>query len=169
MKEAEKDESIFDWKTIENLISKDRKSVASIIKSFGDVIIDFIKDKNDCEYSYRYIDSIISFYKLSKNEKNDVVEAVLYYFTYLNDNLLDNKFLIEIWANILFSVIKNKIFLWSDFEKLTNLTDEQYNVICEVSFKTLKKFTNKEKNKIYKDYLNKLSFFKGNAIFEEFK
>ena len=63
------------------------------------------------------------------------------------------------WAYILFSLFKNKIFVSEDFEKLTNITDEQYSVIYEVACRTVQKFPQKEQSKFFNEF-NKLIFFK---------
>ena len=151
---------MFDWKNIENLI-KDKYSVASILNSFGDVIIDVLKDLTDCEYCFLYINNIIHFYSynLNKKIKNEIVDVALDYLSYINDLSLDNKLLIDMWAYILFSLFKNKIFVSEDFEKLTNITDEQYSVIYEVACRTVQKFPQKEQSKFFNEF-NKLIFFK---------
>lgn len=159
LKEAKKSENNFNWKCIDNLIKKEKYTIAMIFQSFANVIIDFIKDSNDCNYCYTYIDNIFSYYTLTKNIKSAVLEVVFSNLTNLNDYLLDNKMLIEVWVDTLYSLIKNKLFQINDFEKLSNLTKEQYSTIYEVSCKTVKKFISKEQKQYFNE-MNKLNFFR---------
>jgi len=140
--------------------------VASILEAFGDIIVDFIKDSDDSEYCFTYISAIISFYKLHKKEKDEVVDVVLNYLSNLNDYCLDNKNLVNIWVNILHLVINYKIFYWSDFDRLNDLSDEQYTFVYDIVCKTVQKFKTTDQNKIFSE-MNKLNFFKAKeAIFK---
>ncbi len=159
LKEGKRNEKNFGWNCIENLIKKEKYTLSMIFESFANIIIDFIKDSDDCDYCYTYIDSIFSYYKIIKNVKSEIINVSLNYLTNLNDYLLDNKMLIEVWVNILYSLINNEIITISDFEKLTNLTKEQYSTIYEVSCKTVKQFTPKQQKQFFTE-MNKLNFFK---------
>jgi len=159
LKLAKKKESQFDWRPIENLYKKERKTIANIFEAFGEAVVDFITEYDDIEYCCSYIKAILIFYKLTKRDKNDIALVMLKCLSNLNDYLLDNKNLIDLWCNILHLVISYEIFFWYDLEKLDNLVEEQYSVVYEVACKTIQKFYGDYDRKTIFTELKRLKFF----------
>jgi len=159
LKLAKKKESQFDWRPIENLYKKERKTIANIFEAFGEAVVDFITEYDDIEYCCSYIKAILIFYKLTKRDKNDTALVVLKCLSNLNDYLLDNKNLIDLWCNMLYLVISCEIFYWYDLEKLVNLVEEQYSVVYEVACKTVQKFYGDYDRKTIFAELKRLKFF----------
>jgi len=108
----------FDWKNFE--ILKKNNGFVPVFKAFGDAVIDSSGKKEDVEQCLSYIKEIISHYSyyLKDFECSDVVQVTITFLENLNDYILDNHNLLEIWTNILYILVTHRVMAYKDIEKI---------------------------------------------------
>lgn len=76
---------------------------------------------------------------------------------FINDTKLDNSFIIDIWAGIIYILSTHKLFYWNDLNQITETDGEdQIKSIFEVLIKS-----SHDKEKVY-EQLSKVTFVKNN-------
>jgi hypothetical protein len=148
----------FDWTNVEKITKK--HGLGTFLKSFSDAIIDAIGRTEDVENAFSYLKTIVQYYSknIYKEDKTEIVNVTLNYLEYLSDYILDNHYLLEIWAKIVMLLNNYNLFSYKDLEKLNNLNDDQIDCITTVCVKSV--IEAGESTLI--DELLKISFFKAN-------
>jgi len=156
-----KNKKEFDWKKFD--ILKKNNGFVAVFKGFGDAVIDSSGKKEDVEQCLSYIKEIISHYAyyLKDFECSDIVQVTLTFLENLNDYILDNHNLLEIWTNILNILVANRIMAYKDIEKLSGLNDEQFKCVAEVICKSLLLFSN-DNSKEYENEITNTTLYKVN-------
>ena len=104
----------YNWKIIDELITKENVKIEDIIKIYINICKNnnFI-DKNTIFKANEYIKSIIEYYtyNLSKNQKEIIHLYMIEEYNNIN-NILNNsnEYIFEILINILFILLNNKLY-----------------------------------------------------------
>ena len=151
------DHDRFDWGNVEKITKK--HGLSTVIKCFSDAIVDAIGRPDDVENAYTYIKAIVSYYSnnLYRDDKADLITFTLNTLEFLNDNSLDNHYLLDIWGKVIYLLVNYKLFSYKDLERLSNLNDDQIDCIFTVACKSVLESGDES---IIEGELLKLSFFK---------
>lgn len=94
-------------------------------------------------------------------EKKEISTAIIEILSLLNEFVLDNMYLTDIWGSIIHVVVSLEITNWKDFEVFRDMTEEQIQCITEVMCKAILYFDDKSHQSLV-DELQKYSIFKAN-------
>ena len=169
----------YDWKIIDELITEKNIKVEDIIQIYIDICKNNKKDmnKNNIFKLNEYIKSIIEYYtnNISKNKKEIIHLNIIETFNNIDNIILNsNDNIFEILGNLLFTLLKNKLYYMKDLnnfiekEKSTQINIAKivkYSIIASGNFskqyhndfKFTKLFNN---NDIFVDYVTKEIFKK---------
>ena len=157
----------YNWKSIDNLIVKEKIELTEIIRCFIEISIDLINKKDDVFKANQYIYCIIDYYSqyLSNEELVLFNNKIISLFLEINNLIIDNKLIFEILGFLMYNLINFKLFYIKDLSKfidkdkesIINISKVVYFAVCN-SGRDKKKFLNDIKqNKLYsnnKDIFN---------------
>lgn len=158
----------YNWKTIDNLIMGKNLKLEEIIKIYIDICKnkkDF--DNNDLFKANEYIKTIIEYYtsNLSKNQ-TEILHLNMIEIYMAIDNIVDNNdslYMHEIMGNLLFVLIKNKLYYMKD---LNNFIEKSHET--QINIAKVVKYTIIASGNSSKQYHNDFKFtklFNNNDIF----
>ena len=157
----------YDWKIIDELITKKNIKIDDIIKIYINICKNnnFINN-NTIFKANEYIKSIIEYYtnNLSKNQKEIIHLNMIEEFNNIN-NILNNsnEYIFEILGNLLFILLKNKLYYMKD---LNNFIDKDKNT--QINIAKIVKFAILASGNLSKQYHNDFKYtklFNNNDIF----
>ena len=157
----------YDWKIIDELITKKNIKIDDIIKIYINICKNnnFINN-NTIFKANEYIKSIIEYYtnNLSKNQKEIIHLNMIEEFNNIN-NILNNsnEYIFEILGNLLFILLKNKLYYMKD---LNNFIDKDKNT--QINMAKIVKFAILASGNLSKQYHNDFKYtklFNNNDIF----
>jgi hypothetical protein len=144
---------------------KKNNSLGSLLKNFSEVVVDSAGYPEDIDYSFKYMKLIFDLYSdtVSKNpdEKKEILTVLIDTLTLLNEFVLDNMYLTDIWGSILHVIISSGIIIWKDFDGLRDLNEEQIQCISEVICKAILYAEEASHNSMIEE-IQKYSIFKAN-------
>ena len=151
------DKDNYDWEIVEDIYTVHKNTLTNILSAFLENCIDFVQDKKTLQYSNDYFRDLIHFYKnIHKEEKNDVSAKAIHLIKVANDYSLDNNLIIDVWANILYCLLKFEIMKADQFNKLKDIGEEQLKCIFTIFYKV------GESDKKIKSHLDKLKLVQDN-------
>ena len=158
----------YNWKTIDNLIMGKNLKLEEIIK----IYIEICKNKkdfknNDLFKANEYIKTIIEYYtnNLSKNQ-TEILHLNMIEIYMAIDNFVDNSdslYMYEIMGNLLFVLIKNKLYYMKDLNNFIEKSNE-----TQINIAKVVKYTIIASGNSSKKYHNDFKFtklFNNNDIF----
>ena len=158
----------YNWKTIDNLIMGKNLKLEEIIK----IYIEICKNKkdfknNDLFKANEYIKTIIEYYtnNLSKNQ-TEILHLNMIEIYMAIDNFVDNSdslYMYEIMGNLLFVLIKNKLYYMKDLNNFIEKSNE-----TQINIAKVVKYTIIASGNSSKQYHNDFKFtklFNNNDIF----
>lgn len=153
----------FDWSITESIFSS-KNNIGEILAAFGENCIDFIGKPEDIDIAYSYIYEILDFYQKNIGEKDrkEIKNTTIFFLSNLNDLILDNNLLIDIWGAVIFALNHFKIFGYKDLEDLNDLQEEQLKIVFEVVGKSMEYYEEEKKKQLIK-YIQEISIFKNNC------
>ena len=124
----------YTWEIITEIYNDRKHSIAEIMRSFIENCIDFVQNENTLLYSQQYWEELIRYYGpgLTKNEKDEIIEQSLDLLCTVNSISLDNPMLLDVWANILFSLNTHEVMSYSQLNDLAELGDNDLKSIFEI-------------------------------------
>ena len=130
------DKKNYDWEIVEDIYTIHKNTLTNILSAFLENCIDFVQDKKTLQYSNDYFRDLIIFYKnIPKDEKNEVSAKAIHLIKVANDYSLDNNFIIDVWGNILFCLLKYDIMRSDNFYKLKDIGEEELKCIFTIFYK----------------------------------
>ena len=157
----------YNWKIIDELITKENVKIEDIIKIYINICKNnnFI-DKNTIFKANEYIKSIIEYYtyNLSKNQKEIIHLYMIEEYNNIN-NILNNsnEYIFEILGNLLFILLKNKLYYMKD---LNYFIDKEKNI--QITIAKIVRYAIIASGNLSKQYHNdfkKTKLFNNNDIF----
>jgi len=141
-----------------------------VFKSFGDAVIDSSGKKEDVGECLSYIKEIITHYAeyLSHDDCEEVIQVTFTFLGNLNDYILDNHNLLDIWSNILYLLVVFQVITYKHIEKLSGLDDDQVKCAAEVICKSLNFFDNNESKAYEKEIMNTTIYKANKNFFNEY-
>ena len=161
----------YDWKIIDELITEKNVKVEDIIQ----IYIDICKNnkieinKNNIFKINEYIKSIIEYYtnNISKNKKEIIHLNIIESFNNIDNIILNsNENIYEILGNLLFILLKNKLYYMKD---LNNFIDKEKNT--QINIAKIVKYSILASGNLAKQYHNDFKFtklFNNNDIFVDY-
>lgn len=144
---------------------KKNNTLGSILRCFGDIIVDAAGHPEDIDCCFKYMKSLFEYYltDIEKNpdEKKELIKSTFDILRLLNEFILDNNYLTDIWGSTIFVLVSNNIIIWKDFDQLHDLNEEQIQCISEVVCKAILYFDDISHNSLVEEIL-KYSIFKSN-------
>ena len=124
----------YQWEIITEIYNERQNSIAEIMKSFIETCIDFVQNDNTLKYSSQYWEELIRYYgpNLNKNEKKEIIDDCVEMLETVNSISLDNPLLLDVWANILFTLNKHEVMLYKDLNKIKELGDSDLKSVFEI-------------------------------------
>ena len=148
----------YQWEIITEIYNERQNSIAEIMKSFIENCIDFVQNDNTLKYSNQYWEELIRYYgpNLDKNEKKEIIDDCVELLETVNSISLDNPLLLDVWANILFTLNKHEVMGYKELNRLKELGDSDLKSVFEI-MKKIKEIDNTaakvfDKIKIVMDY-----------------
>jgi hypothetical protein len=137
IEEGEKLEN-YQWEIITDLYNK-HNSVSEFLIGFIENCIDFVQNKNTLNYANNYISELLSFYgdKIYSEEKDELIKNSLELISNIHYLESDNKYLIDIWANIIFQLNHTKIMPYIVLKNLSDLYDDDLKSLFSVFKKVI--------------------------------
>jgi len=161
----------YDWKIIDELITEKNVKVEDIIQ----IYIDICKNnkieinKNNIFKINEYIKSIIEYYtnNISKNKKEIIHLNIIESFNNIDNIILNsNENIYEILGNLLFILLKNKLYYMKD---LNNFIDKEKST--QINIAKIVKYSILASGNLAKQYHNDFKFtklFNNNDIFVDY-
>ena len=157
----------YNWKIIDELITKKNIKIEDIIKIYIHICKnDNFIDKNTIFKANEYIKSIIEYYtyNLSKNHKEIIHLYMIEEYNNIN-NIFNNsnEYILEILGNLLFILLKNKLYYMKD---LNYFIDKEKNI--QINIAKIVKYAIIASRNLSKQYHNDFKntkLFKNNDIF----
>ena len=148
----------YDWEIVEDIYTVHKNTLTNILSAFLENCIDFVQDEKTLQYSSDYFKDLIQFYKniIHKEEKNDVSAKAIHLIKVANDYSLDNNFIIDVWGNILYCLLKYEFMRTEHFNKLKDIGEEELKCIFTIFYKV------GENDKKIKNHLDKLKLVQDN-------
>jgi len=152
----------FDWSLTESILGS-KNNIGEILTAFGENCIDFVGKPEDIDIAYSYLYEILDFYlkNIGEKDKKDMKNATNFFLTNLNDLILDNNLLIDIWGSVLYALYNFKIYTYKDLEDIQDLQEDQLNTVFEVVAKSLEYFDEEKKKQVIKN-IQEIAIFKNN-------
>ncbi len=138
------------WTITEQIFKKYKNTPADFLNALGENCIDFVGKQDDINTAYTYLKEIVTFYERewTKRERNEILEATLFFLQNLNDFSLDNNLLVDVWGGIIYLFDFFKIFSFYDLDRLKDVQDDQLKTIFEVCNNALAYYDDKRESKI---------------------
>ena len=124
----------YQWEIITEIYNERQNSIAEIMKSFIETCIDFVQNDNTLKYSSQYWEELIRYYgpNLDKNEKKEIIDDCIEMLETVNSISLDNPLLLDVWANILFTLNKHEVMGYKELNRLKELGDSDLKSVFEI-------------------------------------
>jgi hypothetical protein len=153
----------FDWSITESILSS-KNTIGEIISAFGENCIDFIGKPEDIDIAYTYIYEILDFYQknIGEKDKKEIKNTTILFLSNLNDLILDNNLLIDVWGAVIYALNEFKIFGYKDFEELKDLQEDQLKSVFEVVAKSLEYNKEEKKSQLIKSF-QEITIFNNNS------
>ena len=130
------DKKDYNWEIIEDIYSIHKNTIANILSGFLENCIDFVQNKKTLGFANDYFKDLISFYKkIPKDEKFEVSDKAIHLIKVAKDYSLDNILIIDVWANIVFCLIKYEIMKYDAFNKLKDIGEEELKCVFTIFYK----------------------------------
>ena len=154
----------FDWGITEEILGNKYNNIGEILTAFGENCIDFIGKPEDIDIAYTYIYEILDFYhkNIGEKDKKEIKNTTIFFLTNLNDLILDNGLLADIWGSVLHSFLEFEIFSYKDLDDLKELQEDQLKAVFEVVAKSLHYWDEDKKKQAIKS-LQEINIFKNNS------
>jgi hypothetical protein len=154
----------FDWSITEEILGNKYNNIGEILTAFGENCIDFIGKPEDIDIAYTYLYEILDFYhkNIGEKDKKEIKNTMIFFLTNLNDLILDNGLLIDIWGSVLHAFLEFEIFSYKDLNELKDLQEDQLKVVYEVVAKSLEYYDDDKKKQIIGS-LHEINIFKNNS------
>ena len=161
----------YDWKIIDELITEKNVKVEDIIQIYIDICKNNKNEinKNNIFKINEYIKSIIEYYtnNISKNKKEIIHLNIIESFNNIDNIILNsNENIYEILGNLLFILLKNKLYYMKD---LNNFIDKEKNT--QINIAKIVKYSILASGNLAKQYHNDFKFtklFNNNDIFVDY-
>lgn len=154
-----------DFKLIVTDKLRKNNTLGSILKNFSEVVVDSAGYPEDIDYCFKYMRSVFELYSPAvikiDSEKKELVANLIEILCLLNEFILDNMYLTDIWGSAVHVMISTGLLVWKDFEALRDLTEEQIQCIFEVVCKAILYFEDASHNSLIEE-VQKYSIFKAN-------
>jgi hypothetical protein len=152
----------FDWTITENILNS-KNNIGEILMAFGENCIDFVLKPEDIDIAYTYICDIFDFYykQISDKDRKEIKSTVCFFLSLLNDLILDNYFLIDVWGAVTFALIDFKLFSFKEFDELKDMSNDQLKTAFEVANKAIEYYPEDKKSVVVKS-LQDIGIFKNN-------
>jgi len=153
----------FDWSITESILGS-KNNIGEILAGFGENCIDFIGKPEDIDIAYSYIFEILDFYQknIGEKDKKEIKNTTIFFLSNLNDLILDNNLLIDIWGAVIYALNDFKIFSFKDFDELNTLEEDQLKIVFEVVQKSLDYCGDEVKSQNIKT-MQEIQIFKNNS------
>jgi hypothetical protein len=119
----------------------------------------------DVDICHNYIKYIFETYSKDtlkdKALKSELMQVISEILINLNDFIVDNYFLIDIWGTIIYEGLESGIILFKDFDKLKDLNEEQLRCVAEVITKAILNFDEGKHTQYFEESL-KIPIFASN-------
>ena len=136
LEDGENKKENYDWEIIEDIYSIHKNTIANILSGFLENCIDFVQNKKTLGFANDYFKDLISFYKkIPKDEKFEVSDKAIHLIKVAKDYSLDNILIIDVWANIVFCLIKYEIMKYDAFNKLKDIGEEELKCVFTIFYK----------------------------------
>ena len=124
----------YQWEIITEIYNEKQNSIAEIMKSFIENCIDFVHNENTLKYSSLYWEELIRYYgpDLDENEQKEIIRDCLDLLYTVNCISLDNPLLLDVWANVLFTLNKHSVMPYKELNNLKELGDSDLKSIFEI-------------------------------------
>ena len=154
----------YDWKDIDELITKEKTKIEDIIRIYIDICKETKIETNNIFKENEYIKTIIEYYSsnLSKNQKEIIHLNMIEIFNDINSLLTDENMYV-ILGNLLFILLKNKLYYIKD---LNNFIDKEKNI--QINIAKVVKYAILASGNLSKQYHNDFKYtklFNNNDIF----
>jgi hypothetical protein len=154
----------YDWKQIDELITKEKTKIEDIIRIYIDICKENKIETNNIFKENEYIKTIIEYYSsnLSKNQKEIIHLNMIEIFNDINSLLTDENMYV-ILGNLLFILLKNKLYYIKD---LNNFIDKEKNI--QINIAKVVKYAILASGNLSKQYHNDFKYtklFNNNDIF----
>jgi len=157
----------YKWTTIENL--KKKNTLGSILKAFSEIIIDSAGHPEDIDYCFNYMRIIFELYSEEVNKKQEEKDEILTItnesLIILNEIILDNNYLTDIWGGLIYLLEINNILKWKDFDKLKDLVEDQLQCIMDVVCKAILRFEDNLQANIFEEVAKYSIFHRNKNLF----
>ena len=157
----------YDWIIIDNIISKNNIKLDEIILYIIEIFIDLIS-KDNIFYGNQYILNIINYFLINPEKKGIQIihDKMKELIVNINNIILENNNMFEIFGNLFFCLISKKLFYIKDFNSLIN---EETTTIINIS-KIIKYIiiTSDTYKKQYYNKFKQLELFTNNDIFDKY-
>ncbi|MCQ2820602.1 MAG: MIF4G domain-containing protein, partial [archaeon] len=134
------DKSTYSWQIVTEIYNIRGNSISEILTAFLESCLDFVSNENYLKIANDYWYDLILYYsKIIKDEEmDDIKNNALDLLSTASNLVLDNNLLVDVWANILYSLNEVEIMYLSDINelKLEGLFEEDIRSIFMI-FKTL--------------------------------
>ena len=152
----------FDWSITESILGS-KNTISEIIHGFGENCIDFIGKPEDIDIAYTYIYEILEFYQknIMDRDRKEIKNVTNFFLQNLNDLILDNGLLIDIWGAVVYLLNEYKIYTFKDIDELKDLQYDQLKSVFEVVSKSIEFYTDERKTQEIKALLE-IPIFKSN-------
>jgi len=164
--------SEYQWQIVETLFKTNGHTIPELVRSFGEVVIDFVSNSEDINFSIEYLLEIIKYYAKSLNnaEREELISIIVDNLKSLSDCMLDNGNIIDVWVGAINIFYEFHLFDWQHLNKIKDCEEEQVIAIVTV----LVKACNESGSKTIHEELLKVDFMKSNkniydSIYEENK
>jgi len=153
----------FDWSITESIFSS-KNNISEILAAFGENCIDFIGKPEDIDIAYSYIYEILDFYQknIGDKDRKEIKSTTIFFLSHLNDLILDNNLLIDIWGAVIYALNEFKIFGYKDLEELKDLQEDQLKTLFELVAKSLHFCQEEKKSQLIKS-IQEIPIFKNNS------
>ena len=154
----------YDWKDIDELITKEKTKIEDIIRIYIDICKETKIETNNIFKENEYIKTIIEYYSsnLSKNQKEIIHLNMIEIFNDINSLLTDENMYV-ILGNLLFILLKNKLYYIKD---LNHFIDKEKNI--QINIAKVVKYAILASGNLSKQYHNDFKYtklFNNNDIF----
>ena len=116
----------YPWEIITDLYSNRQNSLAEILSGFIENCIDFVQSESNLQYANQYWEELIRYYgpRLGNDEKGDIITNTMELVSNINELVVDNHKMLDVWAIILYTMNYNQTMQFKQLDKLHDLYDD---------------------------------------------
>ena len=116
----------YPWEIITDLYSNRQNSLAEILSGFIENCNDFVQSESNLQYANQYWEELIRYYgpRLDNDEKGDIITNTMELVSNINELVVDNHKMLDVWAIILYTMNYNQTMQFKQLDKLHDLYDD---------------------------------------------